>query len=263
MDLGLQNKVAWVVGGSEGIGYAAAQSMLQEGTKVIISSRKQEKIDRALTDLQKETGSTAVGIAADATSENDMERAYHQIVKEVGTIDILIYAAGISRKGKLMELDTKDWKDNWDLNIVSFIQAIKLVVPEMKKKRGGRIIVTGASSGKQPTPNQLISNTTKGSLMPLVKTISNELAEDGILVNNVCPGRFLTPRRVTLANEAVEEKGISIEEYLQEVAKTVPLKRLGQPEEIGDLITFLASNKGSYITGQSINVDGGVIKSIL
>ncbi|MFZ3579368.1 SDR family NAD(P)-dependent oxidoreductase [Virgibacillus sp. DJP39] len=263
MDLELKGKVAWIVGGSAGIGRACAKSLLVEGAKVVISARKKQPLEQAVVSLENEVGEKASFIQVDAIDHEKMEKAFQCIISEFGKIDILIYAAGISHPGKLMDLSVQDWSRNWNLNVVSFFNTIQLVVPEFKKQGNGRIVVTGAASGKQPTPNQLISNTTKGSLMPMVKTLAEELAEDQILINNVCPGRFLTPRRLDLAKDKQEKLGVSQEEYLQEVANAVPLKRLGEPMEIADLVTFLVSSKGSYITGQSISVDGGLIRGVI
>lgn len=263
MDLKLKTKVAWIVGGSAGIGRACAKSLLEEGAQVIISARKKELLKKTVDSLEREVGEKPSLIQVDATDHKEMEKSFRSIISEFGKIDILIYAAGISQPGKLMELSPQDWNQNWNLNVISFFNVVKLVVPELKKEGGGRIVVTGAASGKQPTPNQLVSNTTKGSLLPMVKTLAEELADDMILINNVCPGRFLTPRRMELAKAKEENDGISQEDYLKDVAYSVPLKRLGEPKEIADLVTFLVSPKGGYITGQSITVDGGLVRGIV
>lgn len=263
MDLQLKGKVAWVVGGSAGIGYSCAKSLLSEGAEVAISSRNQENISNASKRLEDEIGSAPLSFATDANDTSGMKDTLSTIIATYGKIDILIYSAGISKHGTLMELEPEDWMKNWELNIVSFFQTVKLVVPELKKAGGGSIVVLGASSGKQPTPNQLISNTTKGSLLPLVKTLAGELAEDNIVINNICPGRFLTPRRIDIARMEEEKRGISFDDYIQEVAETVPLRRLGNADEIADFISFIVSPKGSYITGQSISVDGGLIRAII
>jgi 3-oxoacyl-[acyl-carrier protein] reductase len=263
MDLKLKDKVAWIVGGSAGIGLACAKSLLLEGAKVAISSRDDNKLATAVQQLNVETGLNPLSFATDANDAARMTETLTSIIDMYGKIDILIYSAGISKHGKLMELQPEDWQNNWELNIVSFFRTVKLVVPELKKVGGGSIVVLGASSGKQPTPNQLISNTTKGSLLPMVKTLAGELAEENIVINNICPGRFLTPRRIDIAKHEEEKRGISYEDYINEVAETVPLKRLGNSDEIADFISFIVSPKGSYITGQSISVDGGLIRSIL
>ncbi|WP_158553321.1 SDR family NAD(P)-dependent oxidoreductase [Peribacillus saganii] len=263
MDLHLKDKVVWIVGGSTGIGYACAKSLLLEGAKVAISSRDEHKLSLAARQLYEETETCPLVISADANDPVGMEETFRNIIENFGGLNILIYSAGISKHGKLMELEPEDWKKNWELNIVSFFRTVKLIVPELKKAGGGSIAVLGASSGKQPTPNQLISNTTKGSLLPMVKTLAEELAPDNILINNICPGRFLTTRRYDIAKMEEEKRGVSFEDYINEVAETVPLKRLGDPEEIADFISFIVSPKGSYITGQSISVDGGLIRSII
>ncbi len=263
MDLCLNGKVAWVVGGSEGIGYECVRSLMAEGVRVAVSSRSETKMASASESIEKKLGKRPLTIQADASDHQKMQEVLCQIVKQLGRLDILIYVAGISNHGKLMDVEPETWRKNWELNVVSFFHAVRIVVPEIKKQVSGSIIVLGASSGKQPTPNQLISNTTKGSLIPMVKTLAGELAEYNIVINNVCPGRFLTPRRWHLAEREHEQRGISAEDYFHEVASTVPLKRLGEPEEIADFITFLTSSKASYITGQSISVDGGLVRSII
>jgi len=263
MDLQLKDKVAWIVGGSEGIGYACAKSLLLEGANVSISSRSETKITNAANRLEEETGTRPLAFSTDANDPQKMLDTLTEITNQYGKIDILIYSAGISKHGNLMELEPEDWRDNWELNIISFFRTVKQVVPEFKKIGGGSIVVLGAASGKQPTPNQLVSNTTKGSLLPMVKTLAEELAPDNILINNICPGRFLTSRRYDIAKAEEEKRGISFEDYINEVAETVPLNRLGTSEEIAEFITFIVSPKGSYITGQSISVDGGLIRSTI
>ena len=263
MDLQLKGKVAWVVGGSAGIGFACARSLLGEGANVAISGRHGERLQRAVEKLGQKPGDSLLSIQADITDHNKTKDTLRAILETFGRLDILIYSAGISRHGTLMQVKPEHWRENWELNVVSFFHTVQLVVPEMIKVGGGNIVVLGAASGKQPTANQLISNTTKGSLAPMVKTLAEELAPHNILINNVCPGRFLTERRWELAKLAQEERGISADEYLREVADTVPLKRLGRPEEAADFITFLVSPKGSYITGQSITIDGGLVRSII
>lgn len=255
----MKGKTAWVVGGSQGIGRGCAESLIKEGVTVAITSRNEEKLEETCREIERQFHVRAHAAAADVTVQEQLEAAFASVMKQLQKIDILIYAAGRSHLGQLFDTDSDDWMKNWKVNVLAFVETVKLVVPQMKTLGTGRIIVLGASSGKEPTWNQLVSNVTKGSLLSLVKSLALELAPYNILVNNVCPGRFITPRRWYKA----AKYGMPVEEYLKQVAEEVPLKRLGEVHEIADFITFLASEKGSYITGQSINVDGGRVRSII
>ena len=184
------------------------------------------------------------------------------IQNRLGEVDILVHNAGSGMISSILDEQTTPemWQDSWNKNVLSFVETLRLVLPGMKRKQSGRVIVVGSASGKQPTKNQFISNVTKGSLIPLVKSLAEELAPHNILVNNVCPGRFLTPQRERRVRE-LAAAGMDEKQYYEELAATIPLRRIGRPEEIADFIVFLASERASYITGQSINVDGGLIRA--
>jgi 3-oxoacyl-[acyl-carrier protein] reductase len=265
MELGLRGKVAWVVGGSYGIGGEVSKGLAREGALLAISARDAEKLRKTKEDIVIETGFEPLVISADATNRRQMRGAYSSILGKLGNVSTFVYNPGEGQFGGIFDdtLSEKDWYDNWNINVISFIQALRLLLPKMKEQKYGRVVIVGSASGKQPTAGQLISNVTKGSLLALVKTIAEELAPYNILVNNICPGRFITPRRERLVAQRHEREGLDPLKYYEDLAQTIPMKRLGLPGEIADVIIFMVSERASYITGQSINVDGGLVRSII
>jgi 3-oxoacyl-[acyl-carrier protein] reductase len=263
MDLGLKDKVVMVAGGSYGIGYSASLLLAQEGARVAIMARNAEKLAIAAQTIEQQTGCSLFTFNGDVTDADNCRQFVQQAYQHYGQLDGLIVAAGASEHGKLMSVQEHNWNHNWRLNVLGPFHFIQEAVPLLKKSEHPAIVIIGSASAKQPTDNQLVSNVTKAGVLSLVKTAANELAEFNIRVNNVCPGRIMSERRKQKMIDEATHQNIQLDQLYETVAETIPMKRLGTTDEVAALAVFLISKCGSYITGQSINVDGGLVKSII
>jgi 3-oxoacyl-[acyl-carrier protein] reductase len=205
-----------------------------------------------------------MAVPCDVTNPEDLATIVETTIQEFGRLDILVNNAGGPPFGYFENFDDEVWQQAFELNLLSTVRLIRLVLPHMRQAGGGRIINIVSTSVKQPIDGLLLSNTIRPGVIGLAKSLSFELAPDNITINNVCPGRILTDR--LLQGVSVQEKlaqGISAEEALSGQTKDIPLGRLGKPEELGALVAFLASSQASYITGTTIPVDGGLVRSLL
>ncbi len=254
MNLGLKNKVAIVLGASKGLGKACAKALAMEGAVVVIGSRDEKTLKDTALELAKETGSKILAIATDVTIPKDLENIVAQAVKEFGRIDILVNNAGGPPAGKFESFGDTQWQSAFETNLLSAIRLTRLVIPHMRTAGSGRIINSVSVAVKQPMDNLILSNSIRAGVVGMAKTLSRELAPDNITVNNVCPGLFLTQRIKELYKDG---------EKMEKVIKDIPMGRLGNPEELAALVVFLASEKASYITGATIQIDGGMCRSLL
>lgn len=265
MKLGLENKVALVLASSKGLGFACAQGLYTEGANVVICSRSMENLEMAKKKIEKKESlnseSTVYPIVADLMYEDQIENLIEKTLNEFGKIDILVHNAGGPPSGPINKITREDWANSIDLNLLSFIRITNLIIPIMQKQKIGRIIAITSVSVKQPLINLVLSNTTRLGVVGYAKTLANEYGKDNILVNVVCPGPTLTDRMKELISKTVQETGKSEKEVKKSWVDPIPLGRLGKPEEIANLVVFLASEKASYITGTVIQVDGGFVKS--
>ena len=263
MDLGLTGKVALITAASKGIGKACATSLAAEGAHIVIASRNPEVLEQTAQEIRHISNSTVSAVPTDLRHPEEITALVTKVLHEFGGIDILVNNAGGPPVGKFEALSEKQWQDAFDLTLLSAVRLIRSVLPSMKERQGGRIIHIVSSSVKQPIEGLLLSNALRPGVVGLAKTLSLELAPYQITVNNVCPGRILTDR--LLQGPGVQGKiaqGLTEEEALQELTKDIPLRRIGQPEDLGNLVAFLASQRAGYITGTTIQVDGGLIQSI-
>jgi len=262
MDLGLRERVAIVTGSSQGIGKAIALGLSQEGAKVSICARNEKQLNETAREIESATDVEVYAAQADLTKEDDIRRLVAKTSEQFGRIDILVNNTGGPPSTTFLETSMEHWREAIDLLLMSVVTACSEVIPHMQKRKWGRIINMTSFAAKQPAERLVLSNALRAGILGLTKTLSNELAEDGILVNAVCPGWTLTKRVEELAKAKAKTTGKSYEEIIKEWTSQIPLKQLAQPKEIADLVVFLASERASYITGAVFQVDGGVTKGL-
>ncbi|GAB4299984.1 MAG: SDR family oxidoreductase [Ignavibacteriaceae bacterium] len=262
MEFGIKYKTALVTAASKGIGKAVAEALIDEGCNVAICSSSKDNLVQAASDILKKTGVEPFWVVCDLLKASDIENTFNAVTEKLGPIDILVNNCGGPVPGLFNELDEEDWFDAFNHVLMSTVRFSRLVTRDMIKKEWGRIINITSVSVKQPIPNLMLSNTLRNGVIGFAKTLSNELAKYNITVNNVAPGFTLTHRLYELAVLRAKESGLSHEEVLAEMAKQVPMNRLGGPEEIASVVAFIASRQAGYLTGNTIHVDGGHIKNI-
>ena len=261
MDLHLKDKVVLLSAASKGIGRAAAELFIKEGCKVAIASSNQSNLINAASELKKTYGIEPEWVVCDLNKPADIENAVKEVNRSLGDIDILVNNCGGPLPGKFDELKDIDWSDAMDQVLLSAIRFTREVLPGMRAKNWGRIINITSLTIKQPSDNLMLSNSLRSAVTAWAKTLSNDIAQSGITVNNIAPGYTLTGRLYELAVTKAKETGDSHEHVLASMANDVPAKRLARPDEIGAAVVFLASEQAGYINGQTIVVDGGLIKS--
>jgi 3-oxoacyl-[acyl-carrier protein] reductase len=263
MHFGLEGRVALVAAASRGLGKAAARELSREGADVVIAARGKPALEAAAEEIHQETGGRVLPVQADVTIKADIEALVEAAKEEFGQIDVLVNNAGGPKPGTFTDMSDEDWLGAVNLNLMSTIRLTRLALPGMRARQWGRIINITSFSVKQPIPDIILSNTARAGVAAMAKTLAGQMANEGITVNNVCPGYILTDRVRNLAASTAEEEGTEVEEILAEWESRIPAERLGQPEELAALITFLASERASYITGTTIQTDGGLVKSLL
>jgi 3-oxoacyl-[acyl-carrier protein] reductase len=263
LDLGIKDRVAIVTGSSQGIGKAIAYGLAKEGVQIVICARNKEKLLETAKEFEESNITNILNVPADLKNKKDIQDLVKKTIETFGNVDILVNNTGGIPPLLFSETTEKDWQEAIDLLLMSTLNCCYEVIPYMKKRKWGRIINMTSFAAKQPEERLVFSNAIRAGILGLTKTLSNELAEDGILVNAVCPGWTLTKRVEELAQSVADNRGISSNSVIEGWAKQIPMKRLAQPEEIANLVVFLASKQASYITGIVTQVDGGYIKSLL
>ena len=253
MDLGLKSKVAVVTGGSDGIGRATVLRLAQEGAHVALCARRKEPLDQVAAEAQK-YGAQALAMSADVSNPADIERFMKAVLDRFGRIDILVNNAGTSKRGAFLELTDEEWSADIELKVFGAIRCTRLAVPYMKKQGGGRIVNITITSAKQPGAQSYPTSVSRAAGLAITKALSKEFAADNILVNTVCIGRIKSGQH----ERRYKRDGVSAEQYYANVSKDIPMKRVGEAEEVANVITFLVSDAASYVTGSSINLDGGI-----
>lgn len=262
MDLGLKDKGVIVMASSSGLGKAVATEFAREQAKVMLFSPSEEQLKEAQTDIARETGNTPGIFVGDITNAEDIKQLVQTTVDTFGGVYALVNNTGGPPAGTFDAFDDTAWQKAYELTLLSYIRAIREVLPHMRKAGGGRILCSTSSSIKAVLDNLILSNTFRSGVVGLAKTLSQELGKDGILVNVIAPGRIATARIDQLDQIRADKLGVSVEQLKQNTCKTIPLGRYGEPVEYGQLSAFLCSATNTYITGQAILVDGGLIKAL-
>lgn len=261
MNLGLNNKIAIVCAASQGLGFAVADELAAEGANLVICSRRQDAIETA-AELIRKHSTEVIAVAADVAKPDDLKRIYDTAFERFGRVDILVTNSGGPSAGQFDSLDRKAWDDAVALLLHSVIDLTRLVLPGMKEQKWGRILNITSIASKQPVDNLMLSNSLRAGLTGFAKTLANEVAADGVTVNNILPGYTKTERLTELFDFIAEKEGISTDAVIARWETEIPMRRLGEPKEFAALAAFLVSERASYITGSSIAVDGGWTKSL-
>jgi len=263
MDLGLEGKAALVLAASKGIGRACAAALAAEGAVVAIGSRNKQALQQTAQEIERESGQPILAVPTDVTNEEEIKAIVAATMKAFGRIDILVTNAGGPPSGTFESIDDSQWQRAFEQNFLSAVRLIRLVLPAMRQTGSGRIINIVSTSVKQPIERLILSNAIRLGVVGLAKTLSLELAPFNITVNNVCPGRILTDRLLQGGMmQAQMAQGMSEVEVLNRIAHDIPLQRVGKPEEVGALVAFLASEQAGYITGTTIQIDGGLVSAV-
>ena len=256
MDLGLTGRVAIVTGGSEGIGRAIALRLAEEGVDVAICARRTDVLEAAAADIAKQTRRHVLAVPADVTNPADLERFVHTATNRFGRLDIVVNNAGHSNARAFDDVSDEVWQSDLDLKFFAAIRTARLALPHLRRSDAGRIINIVMVGGKQPGAHSVPTSVSRAAGIAFTKALSKDLASDGITVNAVCVGTIKSAQHErTWKREGRPE---TLEGWYAERGKNIPLGRVGEAEEVGDLVAFLASNRAAYITGTAINIDGGV-----
>jgi 3-oxoacyl-[acyl-carrier protein] reductase len=257
MDLGLSGCRALVTGASKGLGKACAKALADEGTAVFICSRNADELKRTAAEIN-----VAGYSAADVSHKSEVARVVAEAIKTLGGLDILVTNAGGPPTGPFEKVGDGDWDIAYQLNLMSSVRLIREALSALKASGRGRIINLTGYGVKEPMTDLVVSDSLRAGVTVMAKTIASDLAPFGITVNNIAPGPIMTDRLIEVHAARAKSLGIDVEEQFRRFAETVPVRRMGQPKEIGDLCAYLASAQAGYLTGQSIVVDGGVNRSI-
>lgn len=252
MELGLKDKVAIVTGGTAGIGLATALKFAQEGARVAICARTATSVERTVK-LLRDQGADVYGQVADISKPDDIKAFFAGVDAHFGRIDILVNNAGTSMRGPFLQMTDADWESDLELKLYGAIRCSREAIPHMKKQKGGRIVNLATIGGKQPAASSMPTSVARAAGLALTKALSKELAGDNILVNAVCIGKIKAGQH----EKTAKAKGQEMDAFYSDFAKDIPLKRVGEAEEAANVIVFLASSAASYVTGTSVNLDGG------
>ncbi len=262
MDFGIKGRVALVAAASRGLGRAAALRLAQEGATVAICSRDEERIGAAATEIARETGTRVKGYRCDVTDAAAVRELVARVREELGGIEILVTNAGGPPAGLAADFGPDDYRKGVELNLMSTITLVYEVLPFMKEKKWGRIVAVTSVAARQPIENLILSNTARAGVLGFLKTLSAQVARDGITVNSVCPGYTKTERIEELAQAFVAAGRGTAEDFYGNIETQVPAGRMGTPAEFANVVAFLASAAASYVTGVALPIDGGYVRGL-
>ena len=262
MDLGLKNRVAIVAASSQGLGKAVAFGLAREGARLAVCARTAKTLEATAEEIQKATGAEVLRRPVDVTNYEQVKSFVREAAERFGHVDICVTNAGGPPSKAFAATSVEDWQAGVNLNLMSTLYFAREVLPLMERQKWGRFIAITSVAVKQPIDNLILSNAVRSAVSGLVKSLANEYARANVLVNNVCPGFTQTARLEDLAAKRAAAEGSDPGAVLERMAAQVPLGRLGRPEEFANVVVFLASERASYVTGQSIAVDGGFVKGV-
>ena len=263
METGLGGRCAIVCAASKGLGRATAHALARDGAQIVMCARTEATLNAAADAVRAATGATVVPVVADLSRGDDVTRLVDEAVRALGGLDILVTNTGGPKSGPFESLTDADWSAAIESLLLSVVRLCRQAIPHMRRRGGGRIINVTSVSVKQPIEGLVLSNAIRAGVTGLSRTLANELAADNILVNCVAPGYTRTDRVIQLAEAAAAREGTSVEVVQRRTEDQIPLKRLGTPAEFGDVVAFLASGRASYITGTTLQVDGGFVRGVL
>ncbi|MHC4942704.1 MAG: SDR family oxidoreductase [Planctomycetota bacterium] len=262
MDLNLKSRKALVVAASSGLGAACAEALSREGAKVAICSRDPERIREAASVMEKKTGNPVIAFPADISDPEAIEGLARQVRSELGGLDILVTNCGGPPPGDFKDLSRDQWEVGINGILVSVLELSRAFIPDMTAQGWGRVVMVTSVSARHPIDGLMVSNTLRAGLLGLVRSLAREYGSHGVLVNCVLPGYMATERLIELAAERAAKAGISEEELRARWEAEIPLQRIADPAELGNVVAFLSSDRASYVTGSAITVDGGYSRGL-
>ena len=262
MNTGLKGKVAIVGGSSKGLGRGCAIQLAKEGAHVVICARGEGALRKTAAFIKGFSKSRVLAVLADLSKTAGVREVVRQTIKTFGRVDIIVVNSGGPRPGSFFDLSEQDWKEAFDSVLNYAVEFYRLAIPYMKKQKWGRIINITSLVVKEPSENLILSNVFRSGVTSLAKTVSRDLIKHNITVNTVCPGAFKTDRAIALLDERSKKTGMSVKEIERDIVAALPLGRYQTPEEIGDLVVFLASDRAKGITGTTIQIDGGMVRGL-
>jgi 3-oxoacyl-[acyl-carrier protein] reductase len=263
MDLGYRGRRVLVVGGSLGIGQSSATLMATEGADVLIASRSETNLAKAAEDIQSRSGSTVATRVVDVTRPDGGDNLARAVAERWDGLDLLVTAVGGSVRAAFSDLTDDDWMANYTFNILSTVRAIRALLPLLRRGNDPAIVTLGGASARMPRQHQIVSNVHKAGLLSLTKTLAEELAPDRIRVNSIAPGPTLTPLWIARAERMAAERGVTPQDILAEFSRLTLIGRFGEPDEVAFGVVMAGSPRAAFITGQTINVDGGAARGLL